>query len=162
MTTRWAATVGTILIVSLASAGCGSSPSAPSSTPSPRPAPTPAPTPAPSASDAVSFVSLQPAAGTTLALGTTVTFTATISYTLARADSGSIALVIQNQDDKPIQGGGPNFSTQTVPRGSDQITLSQSIALPTSGITSVTVYGALFPQGATNSSAATHRDYRVQ
>src|SRR4051812_9293172 len=83
------------LFLSIAVAGCGSSPAAP----------TP-PTPAP-ASDAVSSVTnMNPAPGTALQLGQTVTFAGTPAYTLMSADVGAMRMVIQDQANRVLQSNG--------------------------------------------------------
>lgn len=102
-----------------------------------------------------------PAPGATLSRGQTVTFTGTISYSLASADSGTVGLTIQNQANQVLQPTGSQPST-TVARGSGQVTLSQSITLPTTGTTGVTVFFSLTRVGSTTTNTVTSVAYTVQ
>jgi hypothetical protein len=139
----------TALFLSLAVASCGSSPAAP--TP-----PTPVPV-----SDAVSsVVNMNPAPGTALQLGQTVTFAGTPAYILVSADVGGMRMVIQDQANRVLQTDG----TQVIAvahRGSGDVTLSQTITLPSEGITSVRVFFVLVPAGASSSNAVLSLSYPV-
>ena len=97
------------------------------------------------AGDAIALTSITPSAGTHLRAGRTVTFTATLTYTLASAARGQIAVVIQDQFDRNLR---PPDSYQTfvqIARGTGTVTLSDSIALPGSGVSYVSVF---FPLSA--------------
>jgi hypothetical protein len=128
-------------------AGCGSSPAAPTST-----------TPTPDSLGSVT--NMNPAAGTRLKLGQTVTFSGTPRYALSTADFGIVLMVVQDQNDRPLQisGGQP---TVVVARGNGDVTLSQTVTLPGAGVTSVRVFFALAAGGATTTNAALSISYPV-
>ena len=137
------------LFLSLAVAGCGSSPAAPT-----------LPTPAPASDSVSSVTSMSPTPGTALQLGQTVTFAGTPAYVLASADLGAMRMVIQDQANRVLQTDG----TQVIAvahRGSGDVTLSQTITLPSEGITSVRVFFVLVPAGASSSNAALSVSYPV-
>src|SRR4051812_32301808 len=119
----------------LALAGCSATPAAP--------------TPSVTATDAVgSVTNMNPATGTILQAGQTVTFSGTPGYTLASADFGAMRMIVQDQNDQPLQVTGvqPNILVQ---RGSGDVTLSETIAVPAAGVTSVRVFFALAAGNAT-------------
>jgi len=129
----------TTLLLALAAAGCGET-----ATPT-------APAPV-AAADAVAGVTgLSPAVGTTLAAGQPVTVTGTVSYTLNSAGTGVLYMIIQDQADKSLQTTQP---TAEVVKGPGEVTLSQTITLPPTGVTGVRLFFALLPAGAkaTNST----------
>ncbi len=134
----------------------GSSPTAP--TP---PAPTlPAPTPSPAA-DALSIVTITPAVGTLLAPGQAVTFSATLGYTLATADSGQIVIVIQDQSDNGLQMVRQPQPSVTVQRGTTTVTLSDSVKIPSVGVSQVRVFFPLIRAGATRTETLVRVVYPV-
>lgn len=137
------AAVMTTLILSLTSVGCSSSPMAPAPIP-----------------DSVNSVTgLVPALGTKLLHGQTVTFTGTAGYSLLSADSGQVLLAIQDQTSKVLTNTQPSA---TVAKGSGQVTLSQSITLPDTGVTIVQIFFVLVPAGSTSTHAAVPLTYEVQ
>ena len=142
----------TAVALSVLVAGCGSSPTAPD------PPPTPAPTT--STSDSISLANIAPAPGTNLLPGQTVTFSATVAFSLLSADSAAIVLGIQDQANQRLQPIGPQPSA-TVAKGSGQAALSQSITLPSTGITSVRVFFSLTPAGATRTDVVVSVTYPV-
>jgi hypothetical protein len=110
--------------------------------------------------DAVSSITnMNPAPGTPLQAGQTVTFSGTAGYTLATADVGIVLMTIQDQNNRSLSSNG----TQTVVarRGTGDATLSQTITLPDSGVTSVRVFFALAPAGATSTNAVLNVSYPV-
>ena len=107
---------------------CGGSPAAPTATPAPTPTPV---------TDAVSVGSIVPSAGTPLQASETVTFTATLVYTLATADSGQIVIVIQDQNDRILQQLGRAQPAAVVIKGAGTVTLADTIMIPASGVSSV-------------------------
>jgi hypothetical protein len=128
----------------LASCGSGQSPSAPSPTPLPTPTPPPA-------RDAILLGSITPAPGTLHRPGQTATFTATLNYTLVSASSGQIVMVIQDQRDQSLVEGRPQAAV-AVSGGTGSVTLTDSVAVPSSGVSSVRVILPLFPEGATSTT----------
>jgi len=111
--------------------------------------------------DSIRLTSMTPSSGATLSRSQTVTFTGTLGYSLASADSGTVTLVIQNQANQVLQPAGSQPRT-TVARGSGQVTLSQSIAVPATGTTSVTVFFSVTPSGSVNTNTVASASYTVQ
>lgn len=110
--------------------------------------------------DSVSSITdLVPLLGTKLLHGQTVTFTGTAGYSLNSADSGQVVFVIEDQTNTVLNTSQPSAA---VAKGSGQVTLSQSITLPDTGVTSVQVFFALAPTGATSTHAAVRLTYQVQ
>jgi hypothetical protein len=137
------AAIATTFILSLTAVGCASSPT------------TPAPVP-----DSVNgIIDLVPPLGTKLLHGQTVTFTGTAGYSLNSADSGQVLLAIEDQTNKRLSTTEPSA---TVAKGSGQVTLSQSITLPDTGVTAVQLYFLLVATGATSTHAAVPVTYQVQ
>ena len=149
MTFRTVSATATISFLSLMAGGCGGSSPA-------------APTPAPTVSDSVRGVSnVAPTTGTALQPGQTVTFSGTPAYSLATADSGTIYMVIQDQANRILQ----DVTMQprvAVVKGSGELTLSQTLTLPTSGVTTVVVIFALLPTGASATNATASVSYPVR
>ena len=132
---------------------CGGSPAGPTATPAPTPPP---------ATDAVSVGSIVPPAGTPLQASETVTFTATLNYTLASAESGQIVIAIQDQSDRNLQQLGRPQPAALVSRGTGTATLADSIVVPASGVTSVRVFFPLIPMGATRTDVVVSVSYPVR
>ena len=145
-------TSATISLICLVATACGSStPTVPTPTPS-----------TPTASDSLKGVtSLAPATGTVLQPGQTVAFGGTAGYALATADSGTVFMVIQDQANHILQEVGTQPRAAVV-KGTGEVTLSQTITLPTSGVTSIVVFFALLPAGANTTSAAVSVSYPVR
>jgi hypothetical protein len=111
-------------------------------------------------SDSVTVVSIQPPSGTTLQAGSQVTFSATIDYHLFSALSGSIVMVVEDQNYK-------NLST-TVPQprasvagGRGTRTLSDQIVVPSAYVSTVHVLFPLLPEGNTNTRTVAAVSYPV-
>ena len=121
-------------------------------------APTPARAPA---SDAISLSSMTPAPGTLLHAREMVTFTATVSYTLASAASGQIVIVIQDQLNQNLKPPGVAQSAVSVMTGTSTTTLSDSIRIPDSGVSSVRVFLLLSPAGTTRTDVVVSVSYPV-
>jgi len=137
-------------LVSFIAGGCGSSSPA---------APTPS---TPTVTDAMRGVTnLAPTSGTVLQPGQTVTFGGTAGYSLATADSGTVFMVVQDQANRILQ----DVTTQprvAVVKGSGEATFSQTLTVPSSGVTSVVVFFALLPAGATGTNATASVSYPVR
>lgn len=97
--------------------------------------------------DSISITSLSPAAGIKLTPGSTVTFAATVAYSLGSAATGTITLVIEDQNFKVLTIGPQKIVAITRGRGS--VSLSDQITVPTTGVIQVEVFLPLSPQGAT-------------
>ena len=131
----------------LAGTGCGGPPVAPTATVP--------------AVDAVNGVTnMVPAPGTTLTAGGTVTFSGTPAYTLASADLGTVQMVIQDQDDRPLPV--PGSQAVLAHRGTGDVTITQTVTLPADGITSVHLYFFLVPAGAASTNASVRLTYPVR
>jgi hypothetical protein len=142
---RRVAMAGTVLLW-LLSVGCGGSPGAPT----------------PTASDSMnSITNVNPPTGTTLHPGQTVTFTGTAGYTLATADQGSVVMVIQDQANRALPTSDGQKSA-VVPRGSGNVTISQTITVPDDGVTSVRIFFALAAAGTTTTNAVLSVAYQVR
>lgn len=143
-----ASIVTTTVVLALMAAGCGST-----TTPTMAPPPTP---------DLVAGITgLSPALGTTLALGQAVTFTGTAAYTLNSAATGTLVMVIQDQANQILQAPGTQPNKQ-VAKGSGEATFSQTITLPGTGITTVRLFFALLPTGATSTISNVAVSYPVR
>ena len=135
-----------LLAACLVGCGCGS-PTAPTATPTP-------------ASDAISLGSIAPAVGTLLHAGQTVTLTATLNYTLTSAASGQIAIIIQDQLNRNLKPPGTQPAV-AVMRGTSTAALSDTVTIPDSGVSSVTVFFPLIPAGATRTDVLISVTYPV-
>jgi hypothetical protein len=102
-----------------------------------------------------------PLAGTPLQASETVTFTATLAYTLATADSGQIVIVIQDQNDRKLQQLGRAQPAAVVSKGTGTLTLADTIMIPASGVSSVRVIFPLVPAGATRTEVLVSVSYPV-
>jgi hypothetical protein len=102
-----------------------------------------------------------PVSGTTLQLGQTVAFSGKPSYFLASADSGTVVMVIQDQNNRTLQASSGQ-PTAVVARGSGDVTLTQTITLPADGITVVNVFFLLAPTGSTSTRASVRLSYPVR
>ena len=112
--------------------------------------------------DAVTAITnMNPAPGTALQAGQTVTFTGTAAYTLASADTGIMVIVVQDQTGRPLP------SNDVVPavavrRGSADATLSWTATVPASGVTTVRVFFGLAGSGASSTNAVLSVSYPVR
>jgi hypothetical protein len=134
-------------VVALAVSGCGGAPAAPA-----------APT---SAMDAVTGVTnMVPAPDTTLTAGQAVTLSGTPAYSLYSADLGTVQMVIDDQNDRPL----PTASIYAilVRRGTGDATITQTVMLPPDGVTSVHVYFLLAPAGGGPTQTSVRLTYPVR
>jgi hypothetical protein len=109
--------------------------------------------------DSVALETISPPTGNSLAAGSRVEFRGRVRYTLASASAGVVALVIQDQAGRSLNGPQPNVS---VSRGGGTVELTSTIQLPVSGVSSVDVIFPLFPSGARESAAAVSVSYSVR
>lgn len=117
----------------------------------------------PVAQDSLTIVSIQPPAGTpgtVLPQGASVTFSATIAYSLASAPSGSVAMVFQDETFKAIPGTVPQ-PVVSVARGTGTVVLTQNVVIPAANVANVNVFFLLAATGGTQSLAAQEVTYRV-
>ena len=99
--------------------------------------------PVPVAPDSVSLLSITPVAGSHLAPGSVVTFSATVAYELQNESSGAILLVVQDQAGHLLTIG-PQ-ARAAVLRGRGTATVSDHVTLPAAGVSQVRIYFALVP-----------------
>lgn len=78
----------------------------------------------------IQLVTAVPAPGTQIFAGQTLEFKVTIAYQLSIADTGSIVLVVQDENNKSLDGNQPQ-QTQPVKRGQGTVTLTQNFVVPT-------------------------------
>ncbi|HEV7515962.1 MAG TPA: hypothetical protein VGR07_06655 [Thermoanaerobaculia bacterium] len=109
--------------------------------------------------DSVSISSISPAAGTRLAPGSTVTFTARIDYELSSTLTGAITLVIEDQLNQVLTTH-PQVRT-SVTRGRGSVSLSDQITVPASGVTTVRVFFPLSMEGVSSTSVVASVSYPV-
>jgi hypothetical protein len=118
-------------------------------------------TPTAPTTDSITVVSILPAAGTTLIAGERVTFTAVVTCTIATAEGGFTALVLQDQRNLSLLQGEERAPEATLRKGTATVTLSQTITIPMSGST----VNALFPifiDGRDSTRAVAVRSYQVR
>ncbi|HEY2432417.1 MAG TPA: hypothetical protein VGI12_07055 [Vicinamibacterales bacterium] len=128
----------------LAVAGCQSEPAAPSV----------------AAQDSLnSVVNMNPAPGTVLHPGDTVTFSGTANYTLATADLGTMQMAIQDQSNRPLNS---DIQVSVAHRGSADVTITETVTIPSDGVTSVAVFFVMVPAGATVTKAGVVLSYPVR
>jgi len=108
-----------------------------------------------------SITNMNPAVGTALQPGQTVTFAGTAGYTLASADIGAVVMVLQDQADRPLPLSGAQ-QTVVAHRGTADATLVQTATIPSEGVTSVRVYFMLAAAGSTSTSAVLMVSYPVR
>jgi uncharacterized protein (TIGR03067 family) len=114
----------------------------------------------PNPNDRVIIVSILPDPSTPLAAGSTVTFKATVMYSLASASSGQVGIVIQDQASQNLSLTSPQ-PTADVLRGKGTITLTDSAAVPATGVSAVLVFFPLTATDGSNSLAAPIVTYTV-
>lgn len=87
------------------------------------------PSAATTAGDSLRVVSIVPEQGTRFRLGQRVTFTVTVEYTLASADTGGIELLISDNSRRTYPSGSQALAL--VSRGTGVATLTDSVTVPT-------------------------------
>ena len=110
--------------------------------------------------DTIALISITPPDSTTLGPGQAVGFEATVSYELNSAETGRISMIIQDQTGANIQSNPP--PNIAITRGSGMVTLSDTIAIPATGVTRVDVFLPLFPAGQSQTSVLVSVAYSVQ
>ena len=118
-----------VIVGTFASAGCGGSPAAPAPTP-----------------DSVgSLTGAAPTPGTKLLHGQTVTFIATAGYSFNSANSGQVVMAIEDQNYRLFTS---NQVVANISKGNGQVTLSQTVTLPDTGITAAYAFFFVVPAGS--------------
>ncbi len=111
-------------------------------------------------SDRVAVVSIQPPARTPLKAGSSVTFSATIDYRLSSAPSGTVIIVIQDQNSRNLSSTVPQPRV-TVANGIGTVTLVDQIVIPAFGVDTVQVSFGLLPSDHTETQVVTLVNYPV-
>jgi hypothetical protein len=101
--------------------------------------------------DFIGLSQMVPVAGASLSHGQTVTFSGIANYALYTANSAVGELTVLDQADQELQPAGSN-PTATVAKGVGQIPFSQTLTLPTAGISMVKVLYVLAPAGGTKTT----------
>jgi hypothetical protein len=100
--------------------------------------------------DDIAINGITPLAGTRLAPGSTVTFTANVAYILASASTGVVTMVIEDQNSVPLPG---NPAQMSVTSGQSTVKLtSPAISVPATGVSTIQVFVSLTPAGSTSTS----------
>jgi hypothetical protein len=113
----------------------------------------------PSSPDTIAITSITPAAGTKLTPGSTVTFSANISYGLVSKSTGTVVLALEDQLSNPFPTS--DQPTATVNQGTGSTTLASTFTIPATGITQMQVFVSLTPTGATLTSTVASVAYPV-
>jgi len=132
-----------LAILAAALAGCGGSKT---------------PTQTVTVSDVVVIFSIAPPAGTVLTHGTAVTLTGTISYQLNSAASANMVMVVQDQNGHSLTAAQPMM---TVANGKGQVVLTDTVNIPSSGVSQVQVLFDLVSQGPMGQDTAASITYAV-
>jgi hypothetical protein len=98
---------------------------------------------APAPPNAITIVTLTPAAGTRLAPGAAVTFSATLAYMLNNAGSAEVSMVIEDQGNVVLNSG--NQPTTVVSATQGTATLTGALTVPAAGVTQLQVLFTLTP-----------------
>ena len=110
-------------------------------------------------SDSIDYVSATPKRNTELTAGDHVTLTVKVKYELHVADSGTMVLVLQKDDDSPVWTGIRQAQT-SVHRGTGEATLTQEFNVP-AGTKMIRAFVPLVPIGHSQSSADLAIEYPV-
>lgn len=108
--------------------------------------------------DTLLIASISPAPETKLAPGSAVTFTGNLTYRLNSADSAPIVLAIEDQSGHSLVS---QQVSKTVTKGEGQLTLSDSITVPATGVTQIQVIFDLSPTGKNTQDTASSVTYTV-
>jgi hypothetical protein len=112
--------------------------------------------------DSVTIVSMSPDPAIPLTAGSTVTFKGTVTYSLASTPLGFVVIVIEDQAFHSLSSTPPPTVDVSRDRGSGTVTLSDSVVIPTTGVSSVLVFFPLAPVGGGTSLAVQHVSYTVR
>ena len=133
-----------VCVLLLVAAGCQKPPAAPSVAPQ----------------DSLnSIVNLVPQPGTELHPGQTVTFAGTAGFTLATADIGTMYLAVQDQTRRSLTS---DIQRVVVHRGSADVTIAETVTIPSEGVTGVSVFFVMVPADATVTRAGAQFSYPVR
>ena len=118
-------------------------------------------TPTGPTTDFIQLQSIVPAAGTVLVPGERVTFTAVLDCTIVSSDGGFTALVLQDQRNASLLDFDGRSPEATLRKGTQTVTLSQTITVPASGNT-VNALFPIFVNGSDTTRALVTRNYTIR
>ena len=118
-------------------------------------------TPTRPTTDFISIESIVPAAGTALVAGDRVTFTVVATCTIASADGGFTALIVQDQRNMLLGLFDTRPPEAACPKGTTKVTLTETITVPASGST-VNALLPIFVGSSTETRAVAVRTYTVR
>lgn len=109
----------------------------------------------------VTILSAVPPGGTVLAPGSTVTLKYAFSYQLVTGDTGSIVMVLSDQQSRTLNEPG-NYTNAPITRGSGTAELSHVLAIPSTGVSSIIVHFPMFVGTSTRSEPMAMVQYPVR
>jgi hypothetical protein len=108
--------------------------------------------------DSIAITNISPTVGSDLVPGSVVTITASASYSLTTANTGTIRLVIEDQNNNSLT---PTQKAVGVNKGQGSVSLFDQITLPTTGVTAVQVFISLTPGSASTTNVVASTIYPV-
>lgn len=93
--------------------------------------------------DLIVIATIAPPEGTKLAAGSTVTFTAGLSYILNSSGAATIIMVIEDQDGRVLNPA--SEITTVVSRGTGSLQMSDTVTVPATGVSQIKVQFTLGP-----------------
>jgi len=109
--------------------------------------------------DWIELNSISPTANTTLTPGERVTFTATVTCTVATANGGMVGMLVMDQGNRNL--GSTPQPSMDLPKGDKTVTLTDTITVPASGST-ITVAIPLWVDGSNTTRAMKLTTYPVK
>jgi hypothetical protein len=113
----------------------------------------------PGALNFLTIGSLSPPAGTSLAAGSTVSFSGTVGYLLDNSGAAAISLVIEDQSGVVLNPG--NQVTTIVPEGQGSVTLATRFTIPTAGVSLIQLVFTLTPSAPFSTPTTAAASYPV-
>jgi len=111
--------------------------------------------------DSIALERASPPVGTTLVAGQDVEIALTVKYELRGADSGTVALVIEDDKFRPILPKGRDQQSADVKRGSGEVTLTDKVPVQPR-FRSLEVYVPLVRDGSKGTKTFVHVSYPVR
>ena len=112
-------------------------------------------------SDSIVLLEAAPHPGSPLVAGRQVEIAVTAKYNLQTADSGTVVLVVQNEQHSPVVVKDQDQAQKDVPRGMGEVTLTSVVPVKAQ-FKSVEVYIALISGNKKSTNVTTHFEYPVQ
>jgi hypothetical protein len=108
--------------------------------------------------DSITITNITPTAGSDLVPGSAVTVTAAVSYASGSARTGTIRLVIEDQNNNSLTA---TQKTVSVNKGQGAVNLVDQFTLPATGVTAVQVFVSLTPGSASTTNIVAGTTYPV-